>query len=100
MSADVKAEKLFLVRKLFMLTPPGSESLSRCCRRSCLIKQRNLASQPVPLRCNGCTHRIINADEQFGAVLAKKIKRAGLDEAFQHLPVGNARIQPRAEILQ
>ena len=38
--------------------------------------------------------------KKFGAISARKIKSAGLDEAFQHLAIGHARIEPRAEILQ
>ena len=44
--------------------------------------------------------RFIDAGEEFRAIAPRKIKRAGLDEAFQHLAIGNARIEPRAKILQ
>src|SRR5437867_4580378 len=83
-----------------MVTPPASKSLPRGHWSSCLIEKRNLASQPVPLRCNRCINCVVNAAKQFGAVFANKIKCARLYQAFQHLPICNAGVQTRAEILQ
>ena len=83
-----------------MVTPPAGKSLPRGRRSSCLIEQRNLASQPVPLRCNRCTNCVVNTAKQFGTVFANKIKRARLYQAFEHLPICNTGVQTATEILQ
>src|SRR4029077_20829396 len=101
MTADVKSEKLFFVGKLFMLVP-RSDRLPPRCRGSVrlLIEERNLPRHPITLEsCRGCK-RIFDTGEKFRAIAPSKIKRARLDEAFQHFAIGNARIEPAAEILR
>src|SRR5881275_2577275 len=100
MSAHIKTEKLFFVRKFFVVAPSRRRALPRRCGSRCLIEQRNLPSQPVPLRCNRRAHCVFDAAKQFGAVPANKIKRARLYQALQHLAVSDAWVESTAEILQ
>ena len=44
--------------------------------------------------------RFLDAGEKFGAIATEKIKRSGLDQALNHLAVGEAGIEPAAKILQ
>src|SRR5437762_4742209 len=83
-----------------MLAPWGDRSCSRGRRRGCLIEQRNLTSNAVPLGGGGCSQRLIDASKKFGAIAAKKIKGAAFDQALQHFAIGDARIQTAAKILQ
>ena len=100
MPADVKAEELFFVRKLFMLAPWSNQPFPRCCGGSCLVEERNLTGNAVPMRSRGCTQRFINTGKKFGALAAKKIKGARFYQTFQHFAIGDAGIQPAAKILQ
>ncbi len=102
MAADVKPEKLLLVGEFFMLVP-RSDRLPPRCRGSVrlLIEERNLPGHPIALREPPRTFkRIFDAREELRAIPPGKIKRARLDEAFQHFAIGHARIEPAAEILQ
>ena len=48
----------------------------------------------------GGGERIIDAGNELGALAIEKIKSAGFHEAFQHLSVGDARIESTTKILQ
>src|SRR5437667_12911454 len=101
MTADVKPEKLLLVRKFLMLVP-RSDRLPPCCRGSVrlLIEERNLPGHPITLESRRGYKRIFDTGEEFRAIPPGKIKRASLDEAFQHLAISHARIEPAAEVPQ
>src|SRR5438046_2136621 len=73
-----------------MLAPWGDRSCSRGRRRGCLIEQRNLTSNAVPLGGGGCSQRLIDAGKKFSAIAAKKVKSAAFDQAFQHFAIANA----------
>src|ERR1700757_1680112 len=100
-AADVKPEKLFFVGKFFVLAPWPARLPPR--RGGCVglfIEERNLASHPIALEsCGGCK-RIIDACEELRAIAPCKIECARLNEAFQHLAISHARIEPRTKILK
>src|SRR4030095_9590907 len=101
MAADVKPEKLFLVGELFMLVPRSDQLRPR--RGGCVrlfIEERNLPGNPIALESRRRCRRIFDTGKEFRAIAPGEIKRAGLDEAFQHFAIGYARIEPAAEILQ
>src|SRR5262245_33913023 len=101
MTADIKSEEVFFVGKLFMLIPRPDRLPPRCC--GCvrlLIEKRNLSGCPIALRYCRRVERLIDAREQLRAISARKIKRARLYETFQHLAIGEARIEPRTKILE
>src|SRR6266404_3265181 len=101
MTADVKPEKLLLVRKFLVLVPRSGRLPPRCCGSVRLfIEERNLSGHPIALESRRGCKRIFDTGEEFRAIPPRKIKRARLDEAFQHLPISHARIEPAAEIFQ
>src|SRR4029434_3865822 len=101
MPADIKPEKLFLIRKLFVLAP-GPDRLfpRRRGRMRLFVVKRNLSGCPIALRDCRRVQRIIDAREELRAIPLRKIERTRLDETFQHLAVGYARIEPRTKILE
>ena len=101
MAADVKSEKLFLIGKFLVFAPRFDRLSPGCCGRvRVLIKERDLSGQPVALESRRGCKRIVDQGEEFRAITSGEIKRAGPDEAFQHLAIGHARIEPAAEVLQ
>src|SRR5438105_14624029 len=48
----------------------------------------------------GGGQRVIDTGEKFRALAMQKIERAALDQRFQHFAIGDAGIEPAAEILQ
>ena len=101
MAGDIKAEQLFFVRHLLVLGP-GNDSMRRRLRRRRrhVVEERDLAAGPVPVRRRRGRQRFIDAGEQFRAFAPEEIERAALHQAFQDLAIGDARIEPPAEILQ
>src|SRR6266480_7282512 len=101
MTADVKPEKLLLVRKFLVIVPRCDRLPPRCCgSMRLLIEERNLSGHPIALESRRGCKRIFDTGEEFRAIPPGEIKRACLDEAFQHFAIGYARIEPAAEILQ
>src|SRR6266478_9982727 len=101
MTADVKPEKLLLVRKFLVIVPRCDRLPPRCCgSMRLLIEERDLSGHPIALESRRRCKRIFDTGEEFRAITPGEIKRACLDEAFQHLAIGHARIEPAAEILQ
>src|SRR5215472_1314387 len=101
MAADIKPEKLLLVGELFMLVPRFDRLPPRgggCLRL--LIEKRNLSGCSITLRYRRRVQRFIDGREELRAITPGKIERACLDETFQHLPVGDARIEPGTKILE
>src|SRR5512132_265839 len=101
MAADIKSEKLLLVRKFLVLAPRCDRLPPR--RGGCvrlLIEERNLPSHPITLESRRRCKRIFDTGEEFRAIPPGEIKRARLDEAFQHLPISHARIEPRTKIIE
>ncbi len=62
-----------------------------------LIEERNLSGHPITLESRRGCKRIFDAGEEFRAIAPGEIKRARLDEAFQHLAISHARIEPRCK---
>src|SRR6478736_4257141 len=101
MAADVKPEKLLLERKFLVLVPRSDRLPSDCRGSVCLlIEERNLPGHPITLESRRGCKGIFDAPEELRAIAPGKIKRASLDEAFQHFAIGYARIEPAAEILR
>ena len=61
------------------------------------VEQRRLSGDPVALRRLGRGDRVVQAQQQLGG-MAHRGQRADLDQRLEHLAVGEAQIDPGAEV--
>src|SRR5207253_9329878 len=101
MSGDVKAEQLFFETHLLAIAPWSDGSLAR--GRDMLVRvpeKRDLSCHSITM-CRGRRgQRIVDTGEKLRSFATQKIKRATLDQRFQHFAIGDAGIEPAAKIFQ